>query len=665
LETAAGQNEITVEANIKYLGAVVEYLDEGRLRPGLVVREQGTQLAVVEAGGRERSIARDLVLLRHPELKTTRENLAETLTTLADERTRLAAELDLNLLWEIVHEQGRNFSADELAELFFGRRSATATSVMFEALFNDRLYFVRRHMEFIARSPEQVERLRVQYDKVRLRSESSRKTRSLVRGILEQGMRPQPEEVGPLAAELTRYLENPFTRNRELTAILESSVTDITPAEAAYEILERLDAAPLGPRFVVIGGVRTEFSEAAQAEAQSIAPPERQFSDVGYAVTIDDEDTVEIDDAISCEPLADGGLRVRVHIALVADFVPKGGPIDKEAAARGATVYLPEATVRMVPDRLSCDSASLIAGHQKHVLTTEVLLSKTGEILEYSIYPSKVRISARLSYDQADTFIAGTASEADNDAASIVRLAHEAAMKLRERRRASGALLVQRREPKIKVSEGEIEFRLLDTSSPSRELVAELMVLSNHAAARFAAENRIPIIYRVQPGSGDLATLRPRLSLYPEYHAGIGLDYYTQVSSPIRRYMDLVLQRQLLAALSNGASPPYEAEELLAVLATAENVEAEGKELERRARRYWTLRYLELKALNRPLKATVLRDGASAELDDYAVRGSLRGAPHVPSRASILVQIARVEPVHGALALEYLGPTPTTAEGAH
>jgi len=653
-----------VAANTKYLGDVVEYFDEGRLRPALVVREQGAQLAIIEAGGRERTIARDLVLLRHPELKTSRENLAETLTTLGDERTRLAAELDLNLLWEIVHEQGRNFSADELAELFFGRRSATATSVMFEALFNDSLYFVRRHMEFLARSPAQVERLRVQYDKVRLRSESSRKTRSLVRGILEQGLRPPPEEVGLLAAELTRYLENPFTRNRELTSILESSVSDITPAEAAYEILERLDAAPPGPRFVLIGGVRTEFSEAAQLEGQDIAPPERKFRDVGYAVTIDDDDTVEIDDAISCESIAEGGLRVRVHIALVADFVRKGGPIDKEAAARGATVYLPEATVRMVPDRLSCDAASLIAGHQKHVLTTDVLLSGTGEILEYSIYPATVRISARLSYDQADAFIAGTASEAGNDAAGTVRLVYEAAMKLREKRRASGALLVQRREPKIKVSDGEIEFRLLDTSSPSRELVAEFMVLNNHVAARFAAENRVPIIYRVQPGSGDLATLRPRLSLYPEYHAGIGLDYYTQVSSPIRRYMDLVLQRQLLAALSSGSSPPYEAEELLTVLATAENMEAEGKELERRARRYWTLRYLELKALNRPLKATVLRDGASAELDDYAVRGSLLGAPHVPSRAPILVQIARIEPVRGALALEYMGPTPTTAEGA-
>src|SRR5260370_32061167 len=111
-------------------------------------------------------------------------------------------------------------------------------------------------------------------------------------------------------------------------------------------------------------------------------------------------------------------------------------------------------------------------------------------------------------------------------------------MKLREKRRASGALLVQRREPKIKVSHGEIGFRLLDTSSTSRELVAEFMVLSNHVAARFAAENRISFIYRVQPGSSDLAMQRPPLSLYPESHAGIGLDYYTHVRSPILRYFD-------------------------------------------------------------------------------------------------------------------------------
>lgn len=653
-----------VDSNPKYLGTLIEFLDEGRLKPGLVVREQANQVTVAEAGGRERSVARDLIMLRHPDPKVTRDNLVATVTALEAEHAQLTAQLDLNLLWEVVREHGRSFSAEELAELFFGRRSASATSVMLEALFNDRLFFVRRHLEFVARSAEQVERLRIQYDKVRLRSEASRHTRNLIRGVLEDGLVPSPDEAAPLVGELRRYLDNPFTRNRDLTAMIEAAVTDITPAEAAYEILERLGAAPPGPRFVIIGGVRTGFSEAAIAEANHVVAPARDAGDDTAAVTIDDDDTVEVDDALSCEPLADGGLRVRIHIALVADFVARHGPMDKEAAARATTVYLPEATIRMLPDRIASDAASLIAGHERHVLTTDVQLSAAGDITGYSIYPSRIRIAARLSYDACDAMLA---AESDTAQAVALRRLHDAAFKLRDRRRAAGALVVHRREPKIKVrGDGEIELTLIDSMSPSRQLVAELMVLSNYAAARWAANNRVPIIYRVQPVvGGDYAAQRPRLSLHPEFHAGVGLDYYAQASSPLRRYMDLVLQRQLLAALARPPSGAYQADELLTVLANAEAAEAEGKELERRAKRYWILRYLERNALGRPLEATTLRDGASAELDAYAVRGSLRGAPNLASQARIVVRIARVEPVRGWLGLDYLSTVPRTAEGAH
>jgi exoribonuclease-2 len=643
-----------MDSNPKYLGTLVEFLDEGRLKPGLVVREQANHVTVAEAGGRERSIARDLIMLRHADQKVTRDNLVAVVDALRAEHAQLAAELDLNLLWEVVREQGRSFTAEELAELFFGGRSASATSAMLEALFNDRLYFVRRHMEFVAREAEQVERLRVQYDKVRLRSEASRHTRNLIRGVLEDGLMPPADEAAPLVAELRRYLDNPFTRNRDLTAMFEAAVSDITPAEAAFEILERLGAAPPGPRFVIIAGVRTGFSEAALAEANQVVAPTREAGDDTAAVTIDDDDTIEVDDALSCDPLADGGLRIRVHIALVADFVAQHGPMDKEAAMRATTVYLPEATIRMLPDRISSDAASLIAGQERHVLTTDVQLSAAGEITGYSIYPSRIKIAARLSYDACDQMLL---SESDTPQAVALRRMHDAALKLCDRRRAAGALLIHRREPKIKVSSnGEIELTLIDNLSPSRQLVAELMVLSNYAAARWAADNRVPIIYRVQPiVGGDFAAQRPRLSLHPEFHAGVGLDYYAQASSPIRRYMDLVLQRQLLAALAHPPSMAYQADELLTVLANAEAAEADGKELERRAKRYWTLRYLERNALGVPLEATVFRDGASAELDAYAARGALRGAPRLGSQSRIMVQIARVDPLHGWLGLDYLG----------
>ncbi|MGH7933777.1 MAG: ribonuclease catalytic domain-containing protein [Candidatus Binataceae bacterium] len=657
--------KLNVPDHNKYPSALVEYLDEGRLRPGLVIREQGQQVVLLEPGGREHPVARDLVLLAHPELKASRENLAEVVAALKAERERLGAELDLNLLWEVVREQGRGFTAEELAELFFGKRIPSATSVMLEALLNDRLYFVRRHMEFVARGAEQVERLRVQYDRIRLRSEAGRKTRDLIRAILEDGAVPPPSETETLITELTRYLENPFTRNRDLTSMIEASVTEMSPAEAAYGMLERLGRAPAGPRFALIGGLRNEFSPTANAEARAVVAPPRTDGADTAAVTIDDDDTIEVDDALSCEPLADGSLQVRIHIALVADFVARGGAMDKEAAARAATVYLPEATIRMLPDRVSCDAASLIAGQERHVMTTDVRLSASGDLSGYSIYPAQIRVATRLSYDSADAFISGSAVQSQAPEALTVRRLYEAAMRLRERRRSAGALLIQRRETKIKVTDNQVEVTIIDNSSPSRQLVAEFMVLSNHVAARYATENRIPLIYRVQPISGgELANQRPRLSLYPEYHAGIGLDCYAQLSSPIRRYMDLVLQRQLLAVLADNGQPSYQAEELLTILANSENAEVDGRELERRAKRYWILRYLEGHALNRPLEAIALRDGASAELDAYAVRGTLHGAPNLASQSHILVQIARLEPARGWLTFDYLGTVPEMTDSA-
>jgi len=154
------------------------------------------------------------------------------------------------------------------------------------------------------------------------------------------------------------------------------------------------------------------------------------------------------------------------------------------------------------------------------------------------------------------------------------------------------------------------------------------------------------------------------LSLYPEYHAGIGLDYYAQFSSPIRRYADLVLQRQLIAALALPDRFAYSQEELLAVLAGAENAETEGRELERRAKRYWTLRYLERHASDSELSAIVTREGASAELTDYGVRGTLHGAPNTPAGSQIIVQIGRVDPLRGWLTMDYVRPASEIIEDA-
>src|SRR5581483_5143394 len=236
------------------------------------------------------------------------------------------------------------------------------------------------------------------------------------------------------------------------------------------------------------------------------------------------------------------------------------------------------------------------------------------------IYPAAIAVDERLTYARADALIAGC-EDADGPAAQSLALLHSTALKLRERRRRAGAVLYQRRESKVRVRDGAIEISVVETDTPSRQMVAEYMIISNYLAARFCAEHSVPIIYRVQPSTGgDLAAQHPRLSLFPELHTGIGLDFYAQLSSPIRRYADLVLQRQLVAFLGQSRQPLYQTDELLSVLANAESADSEAKELERRSKRYWSLRYLERLACDQLLPAIVLREGSTAELLDYAVR---------------------------------------------
>jgi len=326
-----------VNSAIKYTGSLIEYLDHGGLHPGFVVREQGDKLVIRDHAGHERTIARELVMMRHPAARAEGGDgePAARIAALEEEKARLRAELDLTLLWEVVQEQGRVFSADDLAELFFGRRSSSGAAVMLEALIADRIYFVRRNREFMVRSPEQVERLRVQESRVRMRSEEGRRTRDLLSAIIANDTRANgasysSEEAGPLIAELQRYLKNPSTRSQELTVMLGQAAPDVDPAEVAFEVLDRLGAAPAAPRFAAIGALATQFSEAAEVEAATVTPMERAAIDGPVAFTIDDEETLEVDDALSCEVTAEGQLRVGIRLrefggALRVDQHGKGG----------------------------------------------------------------------------------------------------------------------------------------------------------------------------------------------------------------------------------------------------------------------------------------------------------------------------------------------------
>jgi exoribonuclease-2 len=240
--------------------------------------------------------------------------------------------------------------------------------------------------------------------------------------------------------------------------------------------------------------------------------------------------------------------------------------------------------------------------------------------------------------------------------------------RLLDERTDAGAQVHRRPEINVHVIDGTIEVERIESATPSRLIVAELMILANRVTAGRAAAERIPIIYRTQEAPDteppDMAGLpealrferlrrafkRSHLSLSPAPHAGLGLDAYTQMSSPIRRYADLVTQRQFTAAME-GRPLPYDNDELLRVITAAEAREIEIRQLEQVSTTYWILRYLEERKLGTVLSAMLLDHKGHVELNDYLVRGKIPASENRHPGDVIPVVVESVRPIRGEIQL--------------
>jgi len=310
----------------------------------------------------------------------------------------------------------------------------------------------------------------------------------------------------------------------------------------------------------------------------------------------------------------------------------------------------------MFPDRLATDLASLNSSLNRPVYTVEVRFDSAGNRLGYRIALSTLRVFERLSYDLADDRMAGGDES--------LQLLHNIAMTLQGSRAERGAITFRRPELKIRVQGEKVQVKKIDPNSPSRIIVSEMMVLANGLSADFAALNGLPVIFRTQEPRDAVAIeeapaiealafeklrktfKRSRLSLTPGAHSGLGLTAYTQASSPIRRYADLVTQRQFTALLS-GQPIPHGREELLQILATAEATEVEIRQLEDRATQYWLLKHLALEKMNESLPAVVLDNKGHVELEDYYLRAKLSGDRKPSPGERVSVQIESIDPDKG------------------
>jgi exoribonuclease-2 len=634
-------------------GRIIEFLDAEQLHVAYVRKQDHDRLHVIDPRGRNLSVSGDRVVVVHR--AAAEGDFPAIARQISDKVSARQSEVDVELLWQSLGGSQREMQSAELAEMFFAEDSPEAASAVFRALSEDNLFFKRKGSQFLARSVEQVSTELTRRQRQREREQFRERTSTIIWQLLKQKKAAIPSDAGPILDRIQNWLR--YRTGDEVAGLLEEVAGPAKARDAAYEILARAGRIdPSVDRFLVVAGIETEFSPQLIEVTEQLPPfahDEARF-DYQNAVTftIDDEDTREVDDALSVVHRG-AEIVVGIHIADVSAFVEKGDLLDVEAARRSSTIYLPATTVRMFPERLSTDLASLNSGSPRPAYTVEVRFDEQGNRLGYRIALTTVNVERRFSYDEADrAFDAGNTS---------LQTLHRIAQQLHNERAARGAITFRRPELKIRITGGEIEIKKINTSSPSRFIVSEMMILANGLSADFASVNALPVIYRTQEPRDAVAVeeapavdalaferlrktfKRSRLSLTPGLHSGLGLSAYTQASSPIRRYADLVTQRQFTSML-RGAAIPHGREELLRILVTAEAAEQEIRTIEDRSMNYWLLEYLSRYKKDEQLSAVVLDLKGNIEIEDFYLRSKLAPANKLQPGEVVQVRIESIEP---------------------
>ena len=385
--------------------------------------------------------------------------------------------------------------------------------------------------------------------------------------------------------------------------------------------------------------------------------------------TIDEATTVDMDDGLSLRETAEG-YEVGVHIVDAAALVHLDGALDDAARERMTSLYLPEGTLPMFPRALSEERGSLSQGNVRRSVSLLTLWSRDHTLLGWELCRSWVRSGRRSSYTEADAAL----DSAGDGFGERLRVLQAIAQSLRAERLAAGALEMERPEVRVSVdAERNIAVSVTPVPTPARRMVAEFMVLANRLIGERLWDEGVPAVYRTQdPVSLEevpdtsvelvrqyhiLRQIRPaRLTTTAGAHALIGVEPYVQATSPLRRYLDLVVQRQLAAALS-GEAPPYSLDDLKRLIGEAEAALRDLNRAEDERKRYWTLKHLSGR-IGEAFPAVVLdvRDRQSVvELETFLIRSNVYLPPSTVAGQTVTLELQEVDTWRGQARWRHVG----------
>ena len=585
----------------------VLFEEDGAFKAGTVLADAGASLQVEAASGKRTKVKSSAVMLRFP---------SPSPTELMDQAQRAAEGIDLDFLWECAPQDEFEFTG--FADEYYGHAPSPveAASLLFR-LHGAPVYFYRKGRGRYRPAPP--ETLRAALAAVERKKEQAARVEQWAQA-LAGGDAPDA-----LRREAARLLVRPDRNGLEWKALDRAcALTRSPPARVLLEGGAFPDAKalhlgcflaesfPQGAGFAPVDEAALDAAIAGRVEALPLA--------ACGPFSIDDSTTTEIDDCLSVTTLPDGRLRVGVHIAAPGIAIASGDALDLVARERMSTVYMPGDKITMLPDA-PIERFSLEAGRTLPALSLYAELDEAGtRVASTSTRVERIRVAANLRHDRLDDLVTEDALEPPVAGAADPLASLPQASALRALWRLTLALSAERDRVRGKPeARHRVDFsfyvdrddagvesvRIVQRrrDAPLDRIVAELMILANSAWGALLAEHRVPGVYRSQQAGG-----RVRMSTHPLPHQGLGVAQYGWSTSPLRRYVDLVNQRQLVA-VTLGDAPPYAQNDadLFAVISSFDARYAAYADFQQRMERYWCLRWLGQQPTRRQ-EAVVIRD---------------------------------------------------------
>ena len=588
----------------------VLFEEDGGFKAATVLSDAGASLQVESATGKRTKVKSTSVMLRFTE---------PSATELMQRAQRDAQEIDLDFLWECAPQEEFDFTG--LAQDYYGHApSAVESASLLLRVHASPVYFYRKGKGRYRPAPPDT--LKAALAALERKKEQSERI-EVWAAALAAGTVPDP-----VAHEAARLLVRPDKNSIEWRALERACA--LTRAPAARVLLNAgafpdaralhlgcfmAEHFPRGPGFASSDAAALAF----ELDALTADLP---LSDA-QPFSIDDSTTTEIDDCLSVQTLADGRLRVGVHIAAPALLLGRDTPLDRLARDRMSTVYMPGDKITMLPDApIAC--CSLEAGRTVPALSLYADLDEAGtRVLTFESRLERIHVAANLRHDRLDDRITEEALQRDPltgpqgddplagmDQAGALRALWRLTLALSaERDRVRGKPEARHRVDfsfYVDLDEqGAQSVRIVQRrrDAPLDRIVAELMILANSAWGRMLADHRAPGIYRAQPPGGRVV-----MTTQPAAHQGLGVAQYAWSTSPLRRYVDLLNQRQLIA-VTLGQVPPHAAgdADLFAVISAFDARYGAYAEFQQRMERYWCLRWLGQHEVSRH-EAVVVRE---------------------------------------------------------